>query len=256
MAEEEGHILGSAFCHVWGRVGWVGPFEVLPEKQNMGVGGMLMRACDDYLERSGCQVFGLETMPHVTKNIHFYMRAGYAATGITLISVKPLADSPPRTRPEVTEASSDDLTWLLDEVARLSAKVNPLLDYSKEVEMAVRFHLGGCFVLLRSGKVEGIALLHCVHPPEDSDHAAARLVVVDPEIENGAEVFGALMEACETRTMELQRKRIFARYPADDIQLYRALLARGYKLEAANMRMVRGRPFKEQGTYHLAAWAG
>jgi N-acetylglutamate synthase-like GNAT family acetyltransferase len=256
VAEEEGRIVGSAFCHVWGKVGWVGPFEVLPEKQDMGVGRALMQACDGYMERKGCQVFGLETMPHVTKNIHFYMRAGYVATSITLISVRALVEAPMQTAPEVTEASMDDLDQLLPEVAELSSKVNPLLDYSKEVEMAVRFHLGACFAWHRSGRVRGVALLHCVHPPEDSDHAAVRLVVVDPEVTNRRQVFDALLDACEARTLELRRKRVFARYSAENVRLYHALLERGYRLEASNMRMVRGGPFREEGTYHLAAWAG
>jgi len=256
VAEEEGRIVGSAFCHVWGKVGWVGPFEVLPEKQNKGVGRALMRACDEYLENRGCRVFGLETMPHVTKNIHFYMRAGYLATSVTLISVKTLAPASLLHWPELLEVTSDDLDWLLDEVKGLSAKVNPLLDYSREVEMAVRFKLGGCFVWRQSGKVKGIALLHCVHPPEDSDHAAVRLVLVDPDIANGQEVFGSLMDICEAKTMALGRKRVFARYSAENLPLYNALFDRGYRLEAANARMVRGGPFRERGEFHLAAWAG
>lgn len=256
VAEQQGRIIGSAFCHVWGRIGWVGPFEVLPEKQNMGVGKALMRTCDHYLQEQGCRVFGLETMPHVTKNIHFYLKAGYVASSMTLISVKSLTGDAPAPGQEVSEVRLADLGWLLPEASSLSAKVNPLLDYSKEVEMAVRFDLGGCFVWRQREVVKGFAILHSVHPPEDSDHASIRMMAVDPDAKDGADGFSALMDACEAQAMSMGRKRVFVRYSADNLPLYQALLARAYRLESANMRMTRGGSLQERGAYHLAAWAG
>ena len=44
VAEQGGKIIGSAFCHVWGKVGWIGPLEVLPDHQGSGVGKALWPA--------------------------------------------------------------------------------------------------------------------------------------------------------------------------------------------------------------------
>jgi hypothetical protein len=38
--------------------------------------------------------------------------------------------------------------------------------------------------------------------------------------------------------------------------MYQELISRGYKLDAANLRMSRGERFTERGSYHMAAWAG
>lgn len=259
VAEREGRVAGSAFCHIWGKVGWVGPFEVLPELQNMGIGSSLMLACESYLEGRGCKVLGLETMPHVTKNIHFYLKLGYTSSGMTLISVKQLGQAvisctqPPA---QVQEATPSDLPELLPEISGLSARINPLLDYSRETEMAVRFGLGGCFAWRERGRLRGFSIMHSVHPLEESDHASIRLVAVDPRLRDGRRVFEGLMDACEARALELERKRAFIRYPADSLPLYSSLLQRSYRLEAANMRMARGPALRERGRYHLAAWAG
>ena len=43
-------IVGTAYSHVWGSVGWVGPVEVLPELQGSGIGSALMQACHTYLD--------------------------------------------------------------------------------------------------------------------------------------------------------------------------------------------------------------
>ncbi|MEM0449942.1 MAG: hypothetical protein QW520_09005, partial [Methanomassiliicoccales archaeon] len=31
VVEYERDIIGAAYCHTWGKIGWIGPFEILPE---------------------------------------------------------------------------------------------------------------------------------------------------------------------------------------------------------------------------------
>src|SRR5512137_622507 len=70
VAEHEGRIVGVAYSHVWGQVGWLGPFEVLPEMQDKGVGSALLEGTERFLDQRGCQVRGVETMSNNVKNLH------------------------------------------------------------------------------------------------------------------------------------------------------------------------------------------
>jgi GNAT superfamily N-acetyltransferase len=71
-------MIGSAYAHTWGKVGWTGPLEVLPQWQGKGIGTALMKAADQYLERKGCDVIGVETMGDHDRHISFYKNLGYS----------------------------------------------------------------------------------------------------------------------------------------------------------------------------------
>jgi ribosomal protein S18 acetylase RimI-like enzyme len=83
-------MVGAAYSHVWGSVGWVGPVEVLPGHQGSGIGKALMGACHEYLGSKGCQVFGVETMSDNERNKKFYAGLGYRSVGVTVFAEKKL----------------------------------------------------------------------------------------------------------------------------------------------------------------------
>ena len=255
VAEDEGRIVGAAYSHAWGDVGWFGPFEVLPEMQDKGVGRTLLSGCESFLERKGCRVFGLETMSNSTKNLHFYMRGGYNVIGSSLIMEKCLrSDAEAASRLE--ESSLTDVTSSLTSISSLSRKGHPFCEYSKEVEMASRFGLGAVFLERDRSKLKGMAVLHSYYPPEESDHASMRLLLVDPKARGQRDSFSCLLASCEAWAFRHGRKRLFVRFQAEKLPLYEELITHGYKLSAANLRLARGSRFLEQGRYHLAAWAG
>jgi GNAT superfamily N-acetyltransferase len=254
VAENGGEIVGVAYAHVWGEVGWLGPFEVLPDFQNRGVGSALLTKCDNFLEKRGCEVLGLETMSNNAKNIHFYMRAGYRVVGSSLIMERGLTsevEKPPRQEP----SSANEVMSALGDISDLSRKGHPMVDYAREVEMAVRHELGSVYMWRERTKLNGMAVAHSYFPPAVSDHVSLRLLLIDPK-SKGKKAFSHLLAGCEAWAFEHGRRRVFIRFPADNIGLYNELLASGYKLAAANLRLARGTAYKERGRYHLASWAG
>ncbi|MDD1746720.1 MAG: GNAT family N-acetyltransferase [Methanomassiliicoccales archaeon] len=255
VAERRDRIVGVAYSHVWGEVGWLGPFEVLPDTQDQGIGTALLARCDDYLESRGCKVQGLETMSNHAKNVHFYMRAGYRIIGSSLIMERQL-NSKVEEDPREVPSTSQEVLSALAEISSLSRKGNPLVDYSREVEMAAMHDLGPVFLLRVKSKLEAIAVLHSYFPPTISDHVSVRIMLVNPRLRAQDEAFARLMASCEAWAFQHGRRRAFVRFPADNLFLYRKFLACGYKLAAANLRLARGSPYKEKGKYHLAAWAG
>jgi GNAT superfamily N-acetyltransferase len=254
VAEHKGKVVGVAYSHIWGKVGWFGPFEVLPEMQDKGVGTALLAGCERFLEREGCHVQGLETMSDNAKNLHFYMRAGYRAIGSSLIMEKELRSTEDTSGCQ--PSSMEDVIASVAEVSALSRTGHPLVDYAKEVEMAARYDLGAVFLLRNGSRLRGMAVLHSYYTPKESDHASLRLLLIDPRAEAQEIAFDQLLSACELWAFRRGRKRLFVRFPAENLELYRSFISSGYKLAAANLRLARGPPFSEQGRYHLASWAG
>jgi len=254
VAECSGRVIGVAYSHVWGRVGWFGPFEVLPEMQDKGVGTALLAGCESFLCRKGCEVQGLETMSNNAKNLHFYMRRGYRAIGSSLIMERELRLGTELSIPG--PSSMDEVEAALGGISTISRKGHPLLDYTKEVEMAARYGLGAVFLMHKGARLKGMAVMHSYYPPEESDHASLRLMLIDPKAKDQVEIFKELISGCESWAFGRGRKRLFVRFPAENLELYRSFVSNDYKLAAANLRLVRGPSFSERGKYHLAAWAG
>lgn len=254
VVEDDGKVIASANCHVWGRVGWFGPFEVHPEMQSRGVGKALLSGCEDYLARSGCTHFGLETMPYVMKNIHFYLHAGYRPHQFTCIMVKRL-NAQTETPDGIDQIGESDLGQVLPEISALGQLYNQGLDLAREVEMAVKQDLGGLFVCRSGERLAGFAVLHAFHPIEESDHSAVRLLLVDPGLKDGRAVFDRLMLSVENHSYQLGRRRVFARFVASS-SFYEDMLRRNYVLEGSNMRMIKGPKYNEREGYIMAAWAG
>ncbi|MDD1743212.1 MAG: GNAT family N-acetyltransferase [Methanomassiliicoccales archaeon] len=254
VVEDGGQVIASAHCHVWGKVGWFGPFEVLPEMQGRGVGKALLGGCEDYLIRSGCVHLGLETMPYIAKNVHFYLRAGYRPEQFTSIMRKDIvrAPQPPQ---GVELMGPDDLPIVLPAVSALSRLYHPDLDLAREVEMTIRQDLGSLFVTRSQGRIAGFGLLHAFHPIEESDHSAVRLLLVDPRHPDAPDHFSQLMLALEDHSYRLGRRRMFARFTVSP-SLYQDMLDRQFVLEGSNMRMLKGPGYSERKGYIMAAWAG
>jgi len=255
VAEEDGKIVGSAFCHTWGRVGWIGPLEVLPSHQDHGIGKALLKACEGHLELRGCSVIGLETMAHLPKHLHFYMSSGYRPEATTLIVEKILrreADQGGMAE-QLALTSLDDVLPL---VSRLSAKVNPQLDYSIEVEAALRKDLGQ-ILIVRSGEgLEGLAILHSYQRGDEGPYSSVKALLVDPRAPDPLGTFSALMARSEHLSLELGKSKLLTRFSAGDLNLYGRMLDRGYLLKGANLRMIKRGEYSERGCYSITSWAG
>jgi len=255
VAECEGKLVSSAYSHVWGKIGWVGPLEVLPEYQNMGVGKTILRACEDYLRSRGCEVVGVETMCHIPKNIHFYLSAGFVSNRLTLIMEKPLAHGDERLR-MAREIGREEIREILPSVASLSRKMHPLLDYSVEFEIVERMGLGSAFVLEEREKLVGAALLHTFRRQGGVDFSSFKLLMVDPQYPDQPAALRDLIRGCEMKSRAQKKKKIYVRLGGDNLPLYEQMNSAGYRIVGANIRMTKPGSYREEGMCHLSSWAG
>lgn len=255
VADEDGKVVGSAFCHTLGKVGWIGPLEVLPSHQDHGIGKALLASCESHLVERDCQVIGLETMAHLPKHLHFYMSSGYRPGQMTLIMEKILHHEPdPPTA--VEEMGPSTSTKDLQEITRLSGMINPQLDYSSEVRTILEKHLGSIYTIRAGEELQGFALLHTYQRGEEASYSSVKALVVDPLAEEPQRIFEALMTRCERTSLEQGKNRLLTRFAAGDLRLYNTMIARAYVLKGANIRMVKRGDYDERGGFNITSWAG
>ncbi len=255
VAEVGGKIVGSAFCHTWGRVGWTGPLEVLPTYQDHGIGRKLLNLCESHLLERGCTVVGLETMCHLPKNLHFYLSSGYRTGQTTLIMEKIVRREEADTT-GVREITSMGLGQGLELVTELSHALNPQLDYAPEAESIVMKDLGKVYVLDGKSGPLGCALLHTYQRGEEAPYSSVKAVLVHPDADEPRVVFDRLMSMCEARSVEEGKTKLLTRFSPVDTRMYELMLARSYSLKGANLRMIKMGEYSEAGWCNITSWAG
>jgi hypothetical protein len=213
-----------------------------------------LSGCEDFLTRSGCAHFGLETMPYIMKNVHFYLHAGYRPQQFTCIMEKQLSEWQ-KTSNGIDRIEERDIGTVLPEISELSRKYHQDLDLSKEVQMVVREDLGTLFVSRSNQKLAGFGVLHSFHPIEESDHSAVRLLLVDPTRSDASGHFDRLMRSLENQSLLLDRRRMFVRFTVTP-RLYDDMRRRNYALQGSNMRMIKGPGYSEKEGFIMASWAG
>lgn len=238
-------IVGSIVCHVWGSVGWFGPFEVDPNFQGRGIGKRLAGAAVEYLRGQGCNTVGLETMTASTRNVAFYTKLGFSPKKLSFVLHKDLTlKHPEPTDAEPREIEISDLEML----RRAWDDIHPGLDYSAEVEATRKYGLGR-IVGLESGEMLSHVIFHDYELIENSDTALVKLMVCNPD-ELG------LLDWCEREALASGKKGIFVRfYQGNGISLG-ALLARGYCLTGVLVRMQSDGKDEQTEWGHIACWSG
>lgn len=255
VAEVDGKLVGSAFCHTWGQVGWTGPLEVLPTYQDHGIGRKLLAACETHLLERGCTAIGLETMSHLPKNLHFYISSGYRPGPSTLIMEKVLRREPMDIM-EVREITAADLTEGLGRVSELSRRIEPQLDYAPEAASIITKRLGNVYGLEGEDGLMGCAFLHTYQRGEEAPYSSVKALLIDPRAADPRSAFDRLMSICEHRSLEEGKTKLLTRFSPVDTSIYGAMLDRSYSLKGANLRMIKRGEYHEAGRYNITSWAG
>ncbi len=261
VAESNGKIVGDVFCHIWGKVGWFGPVEVLPTHQNSGIGKSLISSAREFLEHRGCTVTGLETMPETVKNMSLYSNMGSFPDRITYLLEKGLVERWRNTvgTPQglqVVRYRDMPETDALSSVRRLSSTVMPGLDYSDEVRFSMKHDTGDVLFLKKDGDIIGFSLVYTYSTSEGSNNSSIRLMAVAPEHSNRVEG-EYLVRMSEEAALEAGRDRMHVRFYTGNYGAFGLLKSCGYTLKGTNVRMLFSGRIPEDGrVYHLSSWAG
>lgn len=261
IAESNGRVVGDVFCHIWGKVGWFGPVEVLPAYQNSGIGKRLIGGALQYIERQGCSVIGLETMPETVKNMALYSSIGCVPDRITYLLEKGLGErwrgklEPPGSL-SIARYRDMNEDEALSSIRRLSSAVMPELDYSSEVRFSMRHETGETLLLKKQDEIIGFSLVYTYSTSDGSNNSSIRLLVIDPE-HSGAEEGRYLINMSEEAALEAGRDRMHIRFYTGNYRAFSTLMECGYAIKGTNIRMLyRGRIPQKSDLYHLSSWAG
>lgn len=249
-------LIGSAYAHTWGKVGWTGPLEVLPEWQGKGIGTALMKAADQYLERKGCDVIGVETMGDHDRHISFYKKLGYSISSPAFFYERTLKGGD-LSSGETQLLPLGGTTSILERVAQMSDRIFPGMDLSSELYLAYTGNLGRIIVYQDTEDNERLLGLSLVYgrTMEGMDNHLLRLLIVDPTCERQKEVFTALLQDSGTLAHKMGAKRMFFSCSVNQ-GMVDLLSSGGYRIIGNNVRMVLRGNYHEAGDYQLISWAG
>lgn len=157
--DEREQPVGYIFTRTFGKVGFFGPFGVVPRAQASHVGKALVEATVRYMERVGCTTIGLETMPETAYNLGLYAKLGFRLFTLTLRLHKEVGAGP-RDLPANVEVVTKPDDALLARVREISSTLESGLDQSKEVGLLRKYPLGSVLTYGGKGGVRGFALLY------------------------------------------------------------------------------------------------
>ncbi len=232
--DDSGRPVGYIFSRTFGKVGFFGPFGVVPNYQGTAVGKALVRATIDYMERSGCTTIGLETMPETAYNLGLYTKLGFRLFTLTLRLQKTIPVGA-KNLPNNVKAVGEPTDKLLDQIHRISETLEDGLDFSKEVALLRKYRIGTCLTYEKGSQVCGFALCYAfnetvgLYPASDAQNVRVRILAMDVQ-RCGQEDGIALIGACETYARSLNRTTITVPVYAEYNSILMRLYSLGYRV--------------------------
>ena len=234
--DEGDRLVAFNIAHRSGTEGWMGPLCVRPDRQLAGLGKEVVVAAADWLKGCGARTVGLETMPRTVDNIGFYSRLGFVPGYLTLTMTADTGE-PGRTAREpvvlgrvpVAERAARQA-----EVAALVASLVPGVDFSREIELTLQLGLGDVVLVGERGRLRGFALCHAAPLAEGGGRDEVRALKVGAV---DCETLLAVLDAAAAWAARLAVRRLAVRCQTADVEAYRALIARGYRVRWSDLRM-------------------
>jgi len=238
VAERNGEVIGFAFNHPRGNVGWFGPLAVTPTEQSAGVGKALLRSGIEYLRNSGCGLIGLETFPTNPVSVSMYIKHGFRIVGATVLLEVPL--------PELRLPEGDDSEaevgnvgeGELAAIAEMEREVSGF-DRRRDFEFVISWDKGFGLAAFEGDKVVGYVfgclkrergMLGCLHVDEGRMRS-----VVPPLLRRAAEQFRGLIA-----DQSPERNRMGILFDGRQTELLNYFFSLGFRTQTTMIKLVQG----------------
>ncbi len=255
VLEHRRKIVGFVFSHLWGKVGWLGPVAVLPEKQGRGLGRQLVQAGVEALKAADAVTIGLETLPNNFRNLRFYTRMGFVPTFLTVdlnVKVKNLPSG--ALDPEYSVLRSQEmLPPLYRMFDALAQKIDPALAVGREIELLHAQDFGGGRLLVRGEKPVAFALAHTEKYYSEEPRNFLKVFLGGVSADS---VLPAFLQMVKQWAREESLENVILRLPTRHLPLLRRLMEFGFHPIHTDLRLVLdGYPERSKAeSYYFNKW--
>ena len=229
----EGEIAGFNMVHRSGTEGWMGPLAVRPDRQGQRLGSAMVQGGIDWLKSVGATTIGLETMPRTVDNIGFYSRLGLLPGHLTVTLVRE-AGRRIGGLPERLGDEAGDFDARLEECRALAARLQPGVDFTRELALTHELALGDTTILRRRGHVAAFALWHSAPLAAGRPRDEIRMLKLAAE---DLAAFADLVDAVQAAAESERLRRVSIRCQAAFGQAYARLIRDGFRVHWTDLRM-------------------
>lgn len=261
VAEEKGQIQGAAFCHVWGKTGWIGPLAVVPEKHHRGIGKDLAAQAVSFLKGAGCQTIGLETNPRSNRNIGFYGKLDFVPAVLSIDMIKPVSHvlsedkASPHQLVYYSRLSDDARRLFCRRANELIRLLSAPVDYTLLIEAIEQCHQGESVLFMRNGVPIALSVLQTEPSLVEEQNALLRVISFLAHPKTPEAYIQYFLSDLFVFAHEKALDRILIRLPMYDRKMFRILLANNYRVVNSDVRMVlNGYPDTLNSFFHINRW--
>ena len=263
VLEDAGQIQAAAFCHIWGKIGWIGPLAVIPEQHLLGLGKKMTVQCMDFLKKSACTTIGLETSPRSNRNIGFYGKLGFLPKSLSIDVIRrvPVPEKCTYSKQHdlvyYSRCSESERNDFLTKVRFITKLAAPAVDYSSLINLLPGFSFGETLLFLRHKIPIACAILQTIPTSAEEKPSILRSIafVAHPKAPNS--YFKYFIQDIETFATELGLRKLHFRLSSHATRVFNYFLANNFRIIHTDLRMTLAN-YPEQVQpmiFHMNRWA-
>ena len=232
--DTDGQLAGFNMVHRSGAEGWMGPIAVRPDRQNEGLGSMMVQAGIDWLKAKGARTIGLETMPRTVDNIGFYSRLGFMPGHLTITLVRDVGRRYAEPG-ELLSAAGARLSDGLAECRALTERLAQGIDFTRELALTQELRIGDTSLVRRDGRLVAFALWHSTPLAAGRPKDEVRVLkLVAETLDDLEHVVDAVQQAAQRERV----RRVALRCQSAFADAYLRLVERGFRVHWTDLRMI------------------
>ena len=235
-----GALAGVGLMMRWGSVCILGPLTIFPEHWSKGYARQLMTALIEIIDAGDFAFTGLFTHPQSPKHVRLYESFGFEMQRITsVLSKTPEPVGMPANAAPFSALPGEARAQALRDADTVASACFDGLALSRDIEQMSDEKLGET-VLIRSGEsILGFALCHFGPGSEGStDQVFIKFAAVRPG-RDAADLFHALLRACEALAAERGANRIIAGTNTGRTGAYRIMKEHDFRTDVNGIAMMR-----------------
>jgi GNAT superfamily N-acetyltransferase len=255
-ADLDGELVGSNFATRWGSFGFFGPLTVCPDLWDRGIARRLLERTMAIFDEWKTVHRGLFTFSHSPKHQALYQKFGFYPRFLTAVLRGPISSPATAGLRRYSALAEDERPSWLERQREVAGSLFPGLDLACEIGATQTNGLGDTVFVEDGDPLAGFAICHVGAGTEAGNGTC---YVKFGAVRGGAGAprhFERLVDACEAFAAAQGATRFVAGVNLAREEAYRALLARGLRVDFVGVAMQSGNQpaFNRPGVLALDDW--